>query len=227
MELYSIFQNYNSADDLQQGKMALEIKEIIENCAKTYQRFLTESEFEDLCWDVLINVIQCLTNNKFQFEFDINVQSFKKDELPIYEKKYLNSFINKSNENEVLYLRMLQNDNYSNEFIEKYKSFTFSCRFIGYIKNILHKKYANIINHKKYLVVPLTDVMITKTSFVEFQETLQIKLCYLTNDELIFIKSFIDDNKILTQSEVAKKFKISQQTVSLKLIKIYNKINGE
>ena len=118
-------------------------------------------------------------------------------------------------------------EKYKNEinynFEEEYNLFCNENQFRKYINLLCKNKVIDFIRKEKQEnIISLNSLVNENTELLELikeKEIKDIKIQYSSKD-LEFLNNFIEDNRILTQKEVAKKLGISQQAVSKKLKKI-------
>ena len=118
-------------------------------------------------------------------------------------------------------------EKYKNEtnynFEEEYNLFCNENQFRKYIDLLCKNKVIDFIRKEKQEnIISLNKLVDENTELLELikeKEIKDIKILYSSKD-LEFLNNFIEENRILTQKEVAKKLCVSQQAVSKKLKKI-------
>ena len=116
--------------------------------------------------------------------------------------------------------------NYNME--EEYNLFCNENQFRKYIEVLCKNKVIDFIRKEKHEnVISLNNLVDEKNELLDIikDEKIKEKEITFSSKNLEFLNHFIENDRILTQKEVAKKLGISQQAVSKKIKKIKNFFN--
>jgi len=216
IDLYSKFNNNSIVQDQLFEEIIQEINPIITNELKAIPHFLRD----DMKQEVMLKIFKIFKEQKYKLKLDklsINNQSLKK-------------FISESKENEKLYQEsFLSNEKY-NLFINSYIKYAANIKLCAYVKRAIRNCKIDYL--KKYYrekFISLNEINDGTEMIDLIEDEKQSKLDYhflslLPKDDIAFLKLFLQNNSVLSQSEVAKKMNVSQQYVSKRLKQIIEKI---
>ena len=219
--------NYNNLSDIEKGNIIIEMIKMSYETIKKYLEKLNYYGYEDFIGDVSYLIIEIFTYHKFKFDFyktkkelylQIVNNSFEKN----YYSRYIKSINNK------------KQDFYSKEFIysifNDYCNYTFLCKLKAYINKCIYNIYLKHIKQKTeyfLFIDELSSKNINNHHINVDNIHYKIDIIYLNQDEQKLIKSFIKNNKILTQCEVANEIGINNKTISKRLKRIKNKMYSQ
>ena len=195
------------------------MNKLIKNIIK-YQQTKENDTFNKIIKDIN-NII-----NKHLKNLEKNNKDDLKQEILMSIFKVVNNFKIKTLNADLSYIDNFK-EKYKNEtnynFEEEYNLFCNENQFRKYIDLLCKNKVIDFIRKEKQEnIISLNKLVDENTELLELikeKEIKDIKILYSSKD-LEFLNNFIEENRILTQKEVAKKLCVSQQAVSKKLKKI-------
>ena len=202
------------------------MNKLIKNIIK-YQQTKENDTFNKIIKD--INYII----NKHLKKLEKNNKEDLKQEILMSIFKVVNNFKIKTLNADLSYIDNFK-EKYKNEtnynFEEEYNLFCNENQFRKYIDLLCKNKVIDFIRKEKQEnIISLNSLVNENTELLELikeKEIKDIKIQYSSKD-LEFLNNFIEENRILTQKEVAKKLGTSQQVISYKINKIKKKIKNK
>ncbi|MBQ3001320.1 MAG: sigma-70 family RNA polymerase sigma factor [Bacilli bacterium] len=213
------------------------ITECFENLLCSFVGKADERYREDLTQELIFCLFVVI--KKFNIRrYKIDTSLFIKDnllELQKYEFKninkvlnldYISSFIDKYGKE--LLIKSFNSNYYRKKFIDEYILFCNENQFVSKVNKTFKfttNKFCKAIElDRKYCVRKDHEEMINQIADESTKEKNNPLNKYkMTIDEIVFLEKFIDNNSLLSESEVAKKLGISQQAVSKRRQKIRKK----
>lgn len=171
--------------------------------------------------------------NKNLKKLDKEYKDDLKQEILMSIFKVVNNFKIKNLNADLSYIDNFK-EKYKNEtnynFEEEYNLFCNENQFRKYINILCKNKVIDFIRKEKQEnIISLNRLVDENTELLELikeKEIKDIKILYSSKD-LEFLNNFIEENRILTQKEVAKKLGTSQQVISYKIKKIKEKLKNK
>lgn len=202
------------------------MNKLIKNIIK-YQQTKDNDTFNKIIKD--INYII----NKHLKKLEKNNKDDLKQEILMSIFKVVNNFKIKTLNADLSYIDNFK-EKYKNEtnynFEEEYNLFCNENQFRKYIDLLCKNKVIDFIRKEKQEnIISLNRLVDENTELLELikeKEIKDIKILYSSKD-LEFLNNFIEENRILTQKEVAKKLGTSQQVISYKIKKIKEKLKNK
>lgn len=202
------------------------MNKLIKNIIK-YQQTKENDTFNKIIKD--INYII----NKHLKKLEKNNKDDLKQEILMSIFKVVNNFKIKTLNADLSYIDNFK-EKYKNEtnynFEEEYNLFCNENQFRKYIDLLCKNKVIDFIRKEKQEnIISLNRLVDENTELLELikeKEIKDIKILYSSKD-LEFLNNFIEENRILTQKEVAKKLGTSQQVISYKINKIKKKLKNK
>lgn len=194
----SIIKYQQTKDDDTFNKIIKDINYIINKNLKK----LDKEYKDDLKQEILMSIFKVVNN------FKIKTLNTDLSYIDNFKEKYKNV------------------TNYNME--EEYNLFCNENQFRKYIDILCKNKVIDFIRKEKHEnVISLNNLVDEKNELLDMikDEKIKEKEITFSSKNLEFLSNFIENDRILTQKEVAKKLGISQQAVSKKIKKIKNFFN--
>ena len=222
------YYNFNNLSDEEKGNFILYILSECKYDINMYQYNLGEYYKEDFLQDISLLILNKISDKSFKFYFYTSYKDYRKNILSDKNKNV--SFVYAYLEKEYLKEKeslMVNKEQIilSKDFYKKFKEYSFERKFIAYIKMITkHKWMKSSIKKNEFLkhTVELTSHLIDSMSINDNLVAFLARLSYLSEDDKKFLKLFTRKS----QSEIAKEFHITQQSVSYRLNKIRKKLKS-
>ncbi len=225
MNIQFNYYNFEKLTDKERGDF---ITYILDECKEQiyfYQRKLGENYEEDFRQETSL-LLLCIINNKnFKFIFFKSFNDYGKN---LFNNKDINiKFI-------LYYLRENYSTYYlihpqekkksilfSKKFYKEIKDYSFKCSFLSYIKKAIKNKWIQCSKNKdKHNVVHFSNEIINNVKCYDENIEFISMSTYLSDDDFEFLQLSIQK----TQSEIAKEFHTTQQSISYRLKKIRKKL---
>lgn len=195
------------------------MNKLIKNIIK-YQQTKENDTFNKIIKDINYIINKNLKKLDKEYKDDL------KQEILMSIFKVVNNFKIKTLNTDILYIDNFKEKyknvtNYNME--EEYNLFCNENQFRKYIDILCKNKVIDFIRKEKHEnVISLNNLVDEKNELLDMikDEKIKEKEITFSSKNLEFLNHFIENDRILTQKEVAKKLGISQQAVSKKIKKI-------
>lgn len=209
MNLYDIYNDYNQSKN--KNKLIMLFIEGVKSIINYYKYKLPISLQDDYFQDVMLKILLVFKNQSFVFIFPKNSE----------ELSYLIEH-QEDNENrdEIRFLK-IYSENETLSF-EKFRSFVFDIKFRNYFKIICYRVYCDILR-----VIKKDKELLKSLELSENIEEIEYNLSSLSKEDRLFLRLFIENDRLLSQKEVGNKLNITQQSVSKRISKIKEKVKNK
>ncbi len=224
---YNYF-NFNNLSDEEKGTFILYILNECKYDINMYQYNLGEYYKEDFLQDISLLILDKIKNKCFKFYFYKSYKDYRKNILSDKNKNisFVYAYLEKGylKENGLLIVNKEQII-LSKDFYIKFKEYSFERKLIAYIRKIVKHKWIKYTSKKNEFLkhtVELTSYLIDSVSVNDNLVSFIAGISYLSDDDKKLLKLFSRKS----QSEIAKEFHITQQSVSYRLNKIRKKLKS-
>lgn len=221
-------------------KIVEEFKPLINHYLKKIPKLYQEDIYQEMLIvlnNIIINHFKINKNIKIKedlFTIDnlnlLKANNFKNVNT-IFQNPYLNKFISiyKEEQLELAFYNTLERKKLIKEFMyycnERQFTYYINKTFMNMVNKVLKEENSqvNSLNKKVKDGTELLDLQEDQSSI---QNNSLFDKYKMSDNDLNFILSFIEKGRVLTQKEVAKKYKVSQQQISKRVKEIKNKYKG-
>ena len=196
--------------------------------------FKVDSKFkDDLRQDILLAIYDEICNFKIHEKSilsDKNCKQLKVEYMEAKNETYFRNFINKYNLKEI----DLINSSVEKiiDFLYEYYLFKNENEFKKCITSICYRKSVDAYEKSKkynYNIISLNKVINDEIELIDLildekedENDFKVDMRFISQKDQKFLSLFIDNEKLLTESEVGKRLGVSQQAISKRLKRIKN-----
>lgn len=222
------YYNFDNLSDEEKGNFIIYILNECKYDINMYQYNLGDYYKEDFLQDISLLILNKISDKSFNFHFYTSYKDYRKNILS--DKNNNVSFVYAYLEKGYLKEKRILIENkeqiiLSKDFYKKFKEYSFERKFIAYIKKIIKHKWVKYTSKKNEFLkhtVELTSHLIDSVSINDNLVVFLAGMSYLSDDDKKLLKLFSKKS----QSEIAKEFHITQQSVSYRLNKIRKKLKS-